>query len=119
MTSIRSAALLILFAASGPVSAARISPALALKNYALTACIAKGLGSGPASQKAAAAAREYLEHGGLPIEAYTEAVKLSSSFLAKPYSNIKGEDLIFIKCLELYNSDALSNIVRKYSRKPR
>jgi hypothetical protein len=107
--------------------AAMVAPALAqspkpdpvamLKRHGLTTCIASGLGPGPAAEQAAAAAREYLEHGSLPIEAYTEVVKLGQNFLKKDYKNIYGENLLFIKCIDFYHSPELARVVKKYTGK--
>lgn len=92
-----------------------IDPRLAVKNHALTVCLAKGLGPGPAADKAAAAAREYFEQGSLPIDAYTEAAKLADIALRSDPKNIYGDDLVFIKCLDLYNSKDLEAVVAKFS----
>ena len=98
------------------------SPAELLKDYALTTCIADGLSMNAESKGdkaidyAAAAAREYLEHGQFPIEAYTEAASLGRSFLSKQeYKNIYSENLLFIKCVDFYNSAELSKLAKKYS----
>ena len=80
-------------------------------------CIADGLQTGKAAEYAAAAAREYFEHGGLPIEAYTEATLLGRKFLSKEYKNIYGENLVFIKCIDFYNSKELDRLAKKYTRK--
>jgi len=95
-----------------------------LKNYALTTCVADGLSMSAESKGdkaidyAAAAAREYLEHGGYPIEAYTEVAKLGRSFLSKPeYKNIYSDNLLFIKCLDFYSSAELNRLVKKYPLK--
>lgn len=93
------------------------SPAQLLKNHALATCIADGLKKGEAAELAAAAAREYFEHGKLPIEAYSEATKLGRLFLEKKYENIYGANLVFIKCIDFYNSPELDSLAIKFSRK--
>ena len=98
----------------GQTTITKYSPTQLLKNHALTACIAEGLKSGDAAEYAAAAAREYLEHGSLPIEAHTEAVLLSRKFLSKEYKNIYGDNLVFIKCIDFYNSKDLDHLANKY-----
>lgn len=108
--------LLILAApAHGESTAPKYSPTQLLKNHAFTACIAEGLKAGEAAEYAAAAAREYLEHGSLPIEAHTEATLLGRKFLSKEYKNIYGDNLVFIKCIDFYNSKELELLAKKYA----
>jgi len=112
--------LLILSAAAhGQLTATMYSPTQLLKNHAFAACISEGLKSGEAAEYAAAAAREYLEHGSLPIEAHTEAVLLGRKFLSKEYKNIYGDNLVFIKCIDFYNSKDLAILAKKYAGRGR
>lgn len=108
---------LVLSVTSALAGDAPANATLGLKNYAFTSCIAKGLGPGDAANKASAAAREFVEHGDLPLEAYTKATELSGGFLKRDYRNIYGDDLVFIKCLDFYNSDELDLLARKYARR--
>jgi hypothetical protein len=66
---------------------------------------------------ASAAARGYLELGGLPIEAHTEATLLGRKFLNREYASMSGEKMILMKCMDFYNSKDLNLIARKYWKK--
>jgi hypothetical protein len=116
VVALMAAGLMMAGPAFGQTPPKKTNPIMALKNHAFAVCIAKGLGPGEAADKAGAAAREYVEHGTFPIEAYTEAAQLSQTFLARDYKNIYGDDLVFIKCLDFYHSVELDRLARKYSR---
>lgn len=88
-----------------------------LKNYALSTCIADGLG-GEAAKDAAAAARGYLEFGDLPLEAHTEATLLGRKFLAREYKSSTGEKMVIMKCIDFYNSPELEQLAQRYSHEP-
>lgn len=105
-------ALLVVACLSSIAHAQRLTPIQALKNHALAACIAKGLGPSEAANKASAAAREYMEHGSLPIETYTKSENLGEEFLKRDYKNIYGDDLVFVKCIEFYNSKELDRLAK-------
>ncbi len=85
-----------------------------LKNYALSSCIANGYQSREIIKDSSASANGYQELGSLPLEAYTEASLLSKKFLAKNYPSITSENLTLMKCIDLYHSKDLGNIIKKY-----
>ena len=108
---------LVALASQATTNPATHDPVAMLKRHGLTTCIANGLGPSQAAEQAAAAAREYLEHGRLPIEAYTEVVELGQQFIKKDYKNIYGDNLLFIKCIDFYHSPELAKVVKKYTGK--
>jgi hypothetical protein len=87
------------------------------KNYALSACLANGFQSKEVVNDAAAAARGYLELGDLPLEAHTQALRLSKKFLLKEYKSISGEKLVLMKCIDFYSSRDLDLIAGEYAIK--
>ena len=90
------------------------------RNYAFCACIAEGFKSSEVVSEANAAAGGYVELGAHPIEAYQEAVALARRFLARKYIG-KETDAKFtlMKCIDLYNSRELDDLVRKYEKEIR
>lgn len=90
------------------------SPIEYFKNYALSACIARGYSSEEVVGDATAAARGYLELGSHPIDAYPAAIALAKEFLAKEYkSHLSNERLILMKCIDFYHSEALDKLAQK------
>jgi len=91
------------------------SPVEYFKNYALSACIARGYSSEEIIGDATASARGYFELGAHPIDAYPEAIELVREFLAREYkSHLSNERLILMKCIDLYHSEALDKLAQKY-----
>lgn len=87
-----------------------------LRNYALSTCIADGYRDEAVVKDSSAAARGYLELGSYPIEAHTEATKLAREFLKREYKSASGEPLTLMKCIDLYHSRELRQIIKKYGR---
>jgi hypothetical protein len=92
----------------------KYTPKEYLKNYALSTCIADGFDSKEVVSEAAAAARGYLELGGYPLEAHTEATLLGREFLKKEYKSISGSKLTLMKCIDFYHSQELEALSKKY-----
>lgn len=88
-----------------------------LKNYALSICLADGLEGKAAKQEAVDAARGYLELGSYSIDAYQAAADLAQQFLAKKYLAQHGEKLTVMKCVDLFHSNELKQLLKKYSGK--
>ncbi len=90
------------------------------RNYAFCACIAEGFKSSEVVSEANAAAGGYVQLGSHPIEAYQEAVSLARTFLARKYTG-KETDAKFtlMKCIDLYNSRELEDLIRKYEKEIR
>ena len=80
----------------------------------ISTCIADGFNSKKVIQEASAAAREYLEPGGLSIEAYTEATIPGREFLKKRYNSKFGFDLTIMKCIDFFHSKELDQIIEKH-----
>ena len=97
----------------------KASPAEDFMNYALSTCVADGYKSEEVVKDAAASARGYLELGGFPLEAHTEATVLGREFLKRDYQSGSGQPLVLMKCLDFYHSKELASLVRKYSKRPR
>jgi hypothetical protein len=93
------------------------SPSEYLKNFALSVCLADGYASAEAHKDSLAAASGYSELGSLPIEAYEDAEALARRFLAKEYKSVSGQPLTLMKCVDLFHSEELDQIARKYSGK--
>lgn len=87
------------------------------RNYALSTCLADGYKADEVTKDAAAAARGYVELGGFPLEAHTEATTLARTFLKREYQSMSGESLVLMKCIDFYHSRELKRLVEKYQRK--
>lgn len=48
---------------------------------------------------------------------YEEVIKPGRSFLAKPYLSKSGEPLNVMKCIDIYHSQDLELLTRKYVKK--
>lgn len=79
--------------------------------------MADGYEAEEVKKDAAAAARGFLELGGLPLEAHTEATRLGRAFLNRQYPSSSGQPLILMKCLDYYHSRELRTLIQKYARK--
>jgi hypothetical protein len=88
-----------------------------LKNFALSICIANGFKSDEVVKESRAAAGAYFEFGSLPIEAYEEAELLGKKFLAKEYLSKSGAQLTLMKCIDLFHSEELDQLAKKYIKK--
>lgn len=88
-----------------------------IKNYALSVCVAKRYNSKEVKDDASAAARGYLEFGDYSLAAHSAVRKLVDEFLAKTYSSQSGEPMTLAKCIDVYHSAELENIVKQYKGK--
>ncbi|WP_428978774.1 T6SS amidase immunity protein Tai4 family protein [Brenneria tiliae] len=88
-----------------------------LKNYALSTCLAQGYHSKEVKNDAAAVASGYLEFGDYSLEAHTATRNLAKIFLAKQYGSQSGEPMITAKCIDLYHSKELRDLVKKFKGK--
>ncbi len=122
-TKIRFAILLIATATlscspTGEQRKAKTSPEeKALKNWALSYCIANTLEPGPAKQDALNTAGAYLEAGNQPIEAYEKATQLIKLYLAKNYTGVTPGAFNTKKCIDLYESAELEWLARDFNEK--
>lgn len=89
----------------------------ALKNWALSYCIASTLEPGPAKQDALNTAGAYLEAGNQPIEAYEKATQLIKLYLAKNYTGVTSGAFNTMKCIDLYESAELDMLARDFTKK--
>ena len=85
-----------------------------LKNFALSICISHAYESEEVRKDSLAAAGGYFNLGSFPLEAYEEVDALSKTFLAKQYQGIHGERLDLMKCVDLFHSKELDQIIRKH-----
>ena len=90
------------------------SPREQLRNYAFSTCFSYAFPNSDPGKDAASAAAGYLELGSGPLEAYTEAAKLSKAFVQRTYIGQGASHLQTMKCIDLYHSPALDRIVGKY-----
>jgi hypothetical protein len=88
----------------------------ALKNWALSYCIASILEPGPAKQDALNTAGAYLEAGNQPIEAYEKTTLLIKSYLARNYTGVTQGTFNTKKCIDLYESRDLELIVQEFKK---
>lgn len=88
----------------------------ALKNWALSYCLANTLEPGPAKQDALNTAAAYLEAGNQPIEAYENATQLIKLYLAKNYTGITPGAFNTMKCIDLYQSAELDKLARDFTK---
>jgi type VI secretion system (T6SS) amidase immunity protein Tai4 len=110
------AAALLVLAAAAADGRVEYSPAQYLKNFALSRCIALGYKSDEAVKDSSAAAGGYLELGSFPMEAYEEADLLAKKFLAREYKGKHGEKLTLMKCIDLFHSEELEQLTKKYGK---
>lgn len=90
------------------------TPQQLFRNYALSSCIADAYESEDVAFDASTAAAGYLERGEGPLEAYTEATELGRKFLAREYRGHRETSYNMMKCIDLYHSAELDQLVRKY-----
>lgn len=105
-----------LFAAStcAAQSTNTYSDQVLLKNYALTKCLAQASGAADFKKDADATAAGYLEFGHVDFQAYEDAIALGHTFVAKDYPSKSGQSLNVMKCVDLFHSNELDRLVRKY-----
>ncbi len=95
----------------------RLGPEQNLKAYALNFCIGEAFKEQKAIQtETIVAARAYFDFGRFGHDAYIDAAKLATSFLAKNYISENGEKLAMLKCIDLFHSKELDALAKKYSR---
>lgn len=85
---------------------------LVLKKWALSRCLAKASGNSPAGDDAAKTAAAYLEQGKSEIEVYEKIDALVGGYLNREYSGSVKSNYNTMKCLDLYDSDELNQLVR-------
>ncbi|CAG2151514.1 hypothetical protein D3C81_1236620 [compost metagenome] len=99
----------------------RFSQRTLLKNWALSACLAR-IATSPADRAdARATAGAYFEFGKQPIESYDAIRTLIGKFVARKYGSKPeiGEtptELNTMKCIDLFYSKELDQLVRKQPR---
>ena len=98
-------------------SRVRYSAAEYLKDFALSVCISNGYKSEQVVKDSLQAAGGYLELGSFPIDAYDEAEKLGKTFLAKNYESKQGGQITLMKCIDLFHSKELKQLIKKYSKR--
>ncbi len=113
------ALLIFVMASAAHAVPPKASAAEDFMNYALSTCVADGYKAEEVVKDAAASARGYLELGGFPLEAHTEATVLGREFLKRDYQSNSGQPLVLMKCLDFYHSKELASLVRKYGKRPR
>lgn len=106
--------LLSLLLSAPAIARVDYSPEVYLKNYALSACLAMGYSSQEVKNDASAAARGYLEFGDYSLSAHTAVRELAKEYLKKDYPNKSAVSMIAAKCIDLYHSKELSDIILKY-----
>lgn len=86
-----------------------------LKNVALAQCIARGYDAPAVRDDALAAVGAYVEFGQVNDSgAYLAVTELADKWLHKPYQSKHGQPLTLMKCIDLFHSEALDVLVRRY-----
>ncbi|MGD8592382.1 MAG: T6SS amidase immunity protein Tai4 family protein [Gammaproteobacteria bacterium] len=84
--------------------------------FTLASCIGKAYESDAKKLSADTnkAANGYMEFGHMDIEAYIEAGELIKTWLSKDYQSKTGGQIDIMKCIDLFDSDDLNRLFRKY-----
>ena len=98
------------------VIASRSRPHTVYHDWALSRCIGQAARDNEDQADAYATAAGYLERGDLGFEVYEEISNLINDYLAKPYSSKHGSELRTMKRIDLYKSEALSNLIDDAAR---
>jgi hypothetical protein len=85
-----------------------------LKNWALSACLATVAKSEADRSDANATAAAYLEFGNQPIEAYEALAELVKRYAERRYSGSVQSEFNTMKCIDLYHSGELVELVEKW-----
>jgi hypothetical protein len=88
-----------------------------LKNYAMASCLGRAFPGSALVPDANASAAGYIEHGSVSADAYVEIVKLADIFLARKYASISGQPLQTMKCIDLFHSEDLNRVVKRFTAK--
>lgn len=105
----------LLFCAAAHAQPAAYTPDEHVKNFALSACLAKGFAGTDFARDAGAAAAAYIELGDHGAALYEPAMKLAEQYLAKPYiSKQGGVSLITMKCIDLFHSAELQALIEQH-----
>ena len=88
-----------------------------LRDWALARCIARG-GSGPFARDAAASAAALLERGDYGIETYEAIEALVGRALAQRRGGSVPSGYVTLKCIDLYHSAALQQLIRRQKATP-
>jgi len=93
---------------------ARYSQRELLKNWALSVCLATIAKSPADRDDANATASAYLEFGDQPIEAYQALGKLVERYAGRTYSGSIASEFNTMKCIDLYHSKTLEDLVETW-----
>ena len=84
------------------------------RSFAVSRCLALATPESDVGRDAVRSAAGYLELGRLPIEAYEAASALAEAQLKVPYNAQDGGSLDVMRCVDLYDSDAMGKLVREH-----
>lgn len=84
------------------------------RNYALGSCLGAAFAGTEAAVDLNKAVNGYVEFGNMPLEAYEELRELNKVWLAKDYSSKHGGQINSMKCFDLYNSEQVLGVYKKY-----
>ena len=116
MTGVRAwlgATLMLLFGGTTAVAqpASKQASILALRHYALSACLAQAF---PAiSDEARAAQGAYLEFGSHPAETYQAVQEMAERWLRRDYPSFRPVTLDVMKCIDFSESAELGRLARR------
>lgn len=84
------------------------------RNYALGSCLGAAFSGTEAAADLNKAVHGYMEFANMPLEAYEELRALNKVWLAKDYSSKHGGQINSMKCFDLYNSEQVLALYKKY-----
>ena len=105
----------LMLGVGGTVAAAQFAPKqaaiLALRHYALSACLAQAF---PAiADEARAAQGAYLEFGSHPAETYQAVQQMAERWLRRDYPSFRPVTLDVMKCIDFSESAELGRLARR------
>lgn len=87
-----------------------------LRDWALARCLGRIQSTEDSREDAYRTASAYLERTSAPLETYEKIDALVATFASKPYSGSIPGSFNTMKCIDLYHSEALEDIVTATSR---
>ncbi len=87
-----------------------------LRDWALARCLGKIQSTEASREDAYRTASAYLERSSAPLESFERIDALVATFVSKPYSGSVSGSFNTMKCIDLYHSEALEDIVTATSR---
>jgi len=94
----------------------RFSQTELLKNWALTPCLANIMTDEKDKKDALKSASAYFEFSRLPVEDFVQLRELALDYAGRKYGGSIPGDFNTMKCVDLFYSDDLNNLVAKLTK---